>query len=333
MKTIIITDTHFGVKNNSKIWCDYQLKFIDNTIIPLIKELKKHDEVRLIHCGDVFESRDKLNPYIVNLVLKKFEEILALCKVYILAGNHDFYSPVDDSICSIHLLFRGLKCDNLSYVTRGCIALEDTKELLLPFYSTEDDNKLEDIYNSIGFEPNIVYCHTDLDHLSPVATKLFKNSCVISGHIHTPSIHDNYYTIGSTYSLSFSDANSIRGCYVMDGQDVEGMQFIANNDSIKFWRLYDAEIFELGKYDIRNFDLIEVYINKSFLMNDEYVSQLKQLSDKYGNNIKIIPNNVKVSNGKAVIDFESYDIEQICLQYIPDKLREKFGAILKQIKP
>ena len=65
MKTIIITDTHFGARNNSKVWCDYQIKFIDNTLLPLVKKLSQKDAVRVVHCGDGVDYYDFLKklPY------------------------------------------------------------------------------------------------------------------------------------------------------------------------------------------------------------------------------------------------------------------------------
>ena len=39
MKTIIFTDTHFGVKQNSITWFKSQKKFIEEQLMPYIKSL------------------------------------------------------------------------------------------------------------------------------------------------------------------------------------------------------------------------------------------------------------------------------------------------------
>ena len=266
MKTVIITDTHFGTRNNSKVWNDYQIKFIDSTLIPLIKELSKKDEVRVVHCGDLFDSKSTLNIYIVDKVMRKIDESASHCPIYIVAGNHDFYSMTDDSICTIDLLFRNPP-ENIHYVRRGFLTDEGRKELMLPYFTTETPEGLQEVMDSINFTPEVIYCHTDLDRAVPEIKEMFKHSNVISGHIHIPSIHDNFYTIGSTYALNFGDSNTPRGCYVMDGNEVKGMQFIENNDSIKFWRLFDRDIFDESL--IRKFnqdDYIEMYLKE---MGDE----------------------------------------------------------------
>lgn len=332
MKTIIITDTHYGVKNNSKLWCDYQIKFIDNTLIPLIKKLQQNDTVRIIHCGDVFDSKDKLNTYIIHRVLNKFEEILKLCKLYIIAGNHDFYSTSDDTICSISLLFRGLQCDNLNYITQGFYADEQTKELFLPFFSTENDDKLKEVFDCIDFKPEIIYCHTDLEHSSPVMKELFKNSKIISGHIHIPCIHDNYYTIGSTYALNFADSNTPRGCYVMDDNDVENMVFIENKDSLNFWRFYDSQIFDINESLIKGDDYIELYINKKYLIEDKYIDRVNYITRAYSNS-EVIPNDVEsTQNESECVEMDNYDIVNIIKSNIPAELQSKFEIIENSIK-
>ena len=334
MKTVIITDTHYGIKKNNKLWCDFQLKYIDKTIIPLIKKLKAGgDEVRVVHCGDVFESKELLNVYIMDRVISKFKELIHLCPIYIVAGNHDFYSMTDDSICALDLLFGEIKDENLHYVARGYIADKSRKELMLPFFSTENVETAEKIYDELDFKPEIVYCHTDLEHINPRLKALFAGSNIISGHIHIPYMHDNYYTIGSTYPLAFSDSNTPHGCYVMDDNNVEGMVFIENNDSMKFWRLYDNEIFDDAKTgQIRTDDYIEVYVNKANLLEDLYITKLGELKKKY-RNCDVIPNDVVVENcGSAPIDFGDFDIQRIIAQNIPEKLKGKFQIILERIK-
>lgn len=332
MKTIIITDTHFGVRKNNKLWCDKQMQFLDNTIIPLIKKLQKTDEVRVVHCGDVFDSKEALNVLITDRVISKFNEILSLCPLYILAGNHDFYSMTDDSVCSLSLLVDGLKGE-LYFTPRGFIGNKQRKELLLPFFTTENPDAVEKIFSEIDFKPEIVYCHTDLDRCSAKLKSIFKDCSVISGHIHIPSIHDNFYTIGSTFALDFGDANTPHGCYVMDDNDVEHMVFIENNDSIKFWRLYDSDIFNKEKTSKLGVDdYVELYINKINLLDDLYITKIGDLRKKY-RKCEVIANDVVAeSAGNAPINFDNYDIQEIISKNIPEQLKEKFKMVVEHIK-
>ena len=61
----MITDTHFGVRSNSREWMDIIDDYFKNTFIPLLKKESKPGDV-LVHCGDVFDSRQSINLYVLN---------------------------------------------------------------------------------------------------------------------------------------------------------------------------------------------------------------------------------------------------------------------------
>ena len=50
MKIAILNDTHFGVRNDSEAFRNYQLKFYNEIFFPYIE---KHNIKTLIHLGDV----------------------------------------------------------------------------------------------------------------------------------------------------------------------------------------------------------------------------------------------------------------------------------------
>ena len=51
----LISDTHLGVRTNSREWMDIIDDYFKNTFIPLLKKESKPGDV-LVHCGDVFEE-------------------------------------------------------------------------------------------------------------------------------------------------------------------------------------------------------------------------------------------------------------------------------------
>ena len=79
MIDVIFTDTHFGWKNNSMTWLNSQLDFIYKQFIPKLKELSKINDVRVIHCGDVFDSRSTISTYVATKIVKAFADIRANC--------------------------------------------------------------------------------------------------------------------------------------------------------------------------------------------------------------------------------------------------------------
>ena len=66
MTDILITDTHFGIKQNSITWFNSQSNFIYEQLIPYIQTHK--DIIRLIHLGDVFDSRSSISVLIAAKV-------------------------------------------------------------------------------------------------------------------------------------------------------------------------------------------------------------------------------------------------------------------------
>jgi DNA repair exonuclease SbcCD nuclease subunit len=322
MTTIIISDTHFGVKQGSIRWLNAQLDFIYNELIPKIKELKQKDEVQLVHCGDVFDSRSSINTYIANKVREMFIALGSLCEVYIIAGNHDFYSPDSDQISALNLVLDTV--DNIHIVRDKieCISINDRNALLVPWY--EFDKKellLESIKQN---DPKYIFCHTDLAQLEHEHRTILKDIEVFSGHIHTPSRNKNLHLLGSTYALTFADANSKRGYYILGKNNFE---FIPAKRIIKFWRFYNDEIFNIDFEKIKD-DYIEIYIDKYNLLKKEYSSFISDIN-LIVHNLATIPvepyNDVNES-----FEIKSYDLESLCRKNIPQELLDKFNHLINK---
>ena len=58
MKIALITDTHFGARNDSEVFNDYFFKFYDNTFFPYLEE---HNIKHCIHLGDITDRRKFIN--------------------------------------------------------------------------------------------------------------------------------------------------------------------------------------------------------------------------------------------------------------------------------
>ena len=102
MINVIFTDTHFGWKNNSMTWLNSQMDFIYKQFIPEIKRLSKDESVRVIHCGDVFDSRSTISTYVATKVVQAFKDIRSVCEDFVIVcGNHDFYSPNSDTVNTV----------------------------------------------------------------------------------------------------------------------------------------------------------------------------------------------------------------------------------------
>ena len=313
MINILFTDTHFGVKQNSMTWLNSQLDFIYKQLIPYIESLD--DEVRLIHLGDVFDSRSSISTMVASKVVDAFKELRSKVKKFVvIAGNHDYYSPNSSDIDTLSLIFKNLDID---LITKG-IYIDDNC-IYVPWYSWGDE-----IIQDVIYQHGIKYLFTHADIVNePIK---YKNVAVFSGHIHIPELKQNSYNLGSCYSINFADSNQERGFYVLKDNNLD---FIPNNQSIKFWRFYDEDIFNIDPNNISEKDYIEIYLDKNNMLNDNYTHELNILTNKY-KNLWIIPKSTQSINEDY--KFEGYDIKSMTLEIIPDNLKEKFNQILNKIE-
>lgn len=316
MTNVIITDTHFGVKNNSMTWFVSQSDFIYKQLIPYIKTI--NDEVRLIHMGDVFDSRSTISIYIAKKVRQIFKDLSKVCDdIIIVAGNHDFYSPNSDEYDSLSLVLNNIK--NVKLVCKESYFIDN--QLFIPWYEWGkiDINSYNEVRNGVVY---YVFAHTNIVDIDPGVNE---DIMVFSGHMHHPYIKGNRYNLGSCYALDFSDCNSERGFYVLYND--KRLEFIPNNHSIRFWRLKNEAIFD--KNDFREWDYIELYITQSNMTNPEYLTKINEYTKNF-KNVWVIP----MSNDNTLKDdvkFEGYDIESIINECIPKELSDKFEQIKEKL--
>ena len=69
MKIAIITDTHFGARNDNLNFNDYFFKFYENVFFPMLKE---RDITTCIHMGDVVDRRKYISYRIANDFRSRF---------------------------------------------------------------------------------------------------------------------------------------------------------------------------------------------------------------------------------------------------------------------
>lgn len=309
--TILITDTHFGVKQNSITWLNSQSEFIEDQLIPYInRETKEGNKVKLIHLGDVFDSRSTISTYIATRVVELFEKLTnAVNDFIIIGGNHDYYSPNSDSVDSLNLLLGNIGC---RLVTKDVEI--DGENMYVPWYQYSNHD-LQSMINKNNIKN--IFTHADI-----VTEKVVLKNCnIYSGHLHIPYIKGRIRNLGSCYALNFADSNSVRGFYVIRE---DKLQFVENTESIRFYRLYNDDIF--NEYQFNDNDYIEIYMTQSNLSNPKYSNIIQDFVKNY-KNIWVIPQ-ANVLEGVDNVKFEGYDIASITKELIPAELQDKFNMII-----
>lgn len=319
MLRVLISDTHYGWKQNSITWLNSQIQFIYDQLIPYIHRLRidhPNESIVLYHLGDVFDSRSSINPMVANRVRLMFEDLnKTVDRLIVIGGNHDYYSPDSDRDCTVDIVLKNDNNLDIDIITHSIYVCGN--DLFIPWNEYDKIDDINSVMNSNDIKR--IFVHADLPHIDDKHRELFKNVQVFSGHIHTPSQQRNLHTLGSTYALTFADSNSERGFCVVDDQS--NIQFVPNTRSIKFWRFYNDEIFDMG-VDVK--DYIEVYIDQQHMQDTKYTSQLSDLAKKY-KELCIIPQ-IRLTDDSTE-ELETYDIAEVCRSMIPDHLKNKFQQI------
>ena len=322
----MFTDTHYGVKSNSMSWFRSQMDFVRKQLIPHIKSID--DEVVLIHLGDVFDSRSTVNTYIAQEVKELFKELASLVRdFYVLSGNHDHYSPTDESYSTNELILGSIRNENFHIVGAAtpfelpCVPPCATKSeaIMLPWFAQAKESPDE---FTKRYKGQVIFTHADIIMGNP---KL--HTPVFSGHVHTPYINGKVRNLGSCYPLDFHDANSQRYFYVWDPED-DSLVRHANTHSIQFHRIYNEDVLTHDWNSTGTNDYIEVYIKYSLLQDDEYQAFCKKLTMDF-RHCRIIPVADELAESTGEINC---DIEGIIDHSIPDDLRDIFEEVKQEVK-
>ena len=140
MKIAILNDTHFGVRNDSEAFRNYQLKFYDKIFFPYLKE---HNIKTLIHLGDVVDRRKFINFQTASLFRKHFFDVLWKEKIdtHIIIGNHDTYFKNTNEVNAIENLYTSFDGVNepFIYTKSKVVEIDGLPILFVPWIC--DDNR------------------------------------------------------------------------------------------------------------------------------------------------------------------------------------------------
>ncbi len=223
MKLALITDTHFGGRNDSQIFNDYFFKFWEEEFFPTVlkKKIKK-----VIHLGDIFDRRKFANIKTLNSFRERFIEWFERngVELHIIVGNHDVYYKDTNRINTPKEIFGDRYKKIKIYEDPEILTFGKTKILFLPWINRENGEKSMELINSN--EASVVMGHLELNGF-----KMYKNSfcyhgmnhtvfnsydLVMTGHYHHKSTVGNIAYLGSTYEITWSDYNDPRGYHIFD---------------------------------------------------------------------------------------------------------------------
>jgi len=136
-----LADLHIRTYNRHKEYKEIFTKLLDN--MKLIMKDKDPEKFRVVIAGDIVHQKITISSEQIMLTSWLFTELASLCKVIIIAGNHDLLENNKDRLDSITPIIELLKNNNIQYLTKSeCIR---DSNIVWCTYSIFENNKRPNI--------------------------------------------------------------------------------------------------------------------------------------------------------------------------------------------
>jgi len=256
-KVLLITDQHFGVRNDNLHYVERYRKFYTEVVLPKIDE---EGITEILNLGDTFDRRKSCN--FASLEAAKDMWFRPLqergIKQTILLGNHDIYYKNTLRVNSPDLLLG--EFDNIEIIySPGERVIGGKLMMLIPWICEENKQACWEAINDTdakycmghfelnGFDPIPGYTMTHGDDPSPF--KKFKMVC--SGHYHVKSSKSNIRYLGNPCQLYWNDYDQERGFHILNNN---GSLTFHTNPFDTFHKIYYNDDLSLSPVDIKRLE-------------------------------------------------------------------------------
>lgn len=285
MKIAIITDTHFGARNDNTNFNDYFYQFYEGQFFPF---LQQNNIKTVIHLGDVMDRRK----FISYRIAKDFRERFILpfnhlgIQLHMLVGNHDIFFKNTNDVNSLTELL-GARFNNIHlYAEAQEVTFDGLPILFMPWI-----NSTNYIY-SMGMidetKADICMGHLDINGFAMNKGQILAEhgydkstfrrfDTVMSGHFHHKSDDGQIFYLGTPYELYWNDHNDPKGFHVFDTETRE-LTRIENKLTIFDKIYYDDTENNYENVDVRKYEkkyVKLIVVNKKDLYQfDRFVDNL-----------------------------------------------------------
>ena len=221
-KVLLITDQHFGVRNDNLHYVERYRKFYTEVVLPKIDE---EGITEVLNLGDTFDRRKGVNFASLEAAKEMWFRPLQErgIKQTILLGNHDIYFKNTLRVNSPELLLG--EFDNIEIIyCPGERVIGGKLMMLVPWICDENRQACWEAINDTdakycmghfelnGFDPIPGYTMTHGD--DPEVFKKFKLVC--TGHFHCKSSKANIRYLGNPCQLYWNDYGLERGFHILN---------------------------------------------------------------------------------------------------------------------
>ena len=288
MKIALLNDTHFGCRNDSPAFIEYQNRFYNEIFFPYLQQYKINT---LIHLGDVVDRRKFINHNTAHNFKKVFFNRLEELNIdtHIIIGNHDTYYKNTNEVNALQNL--NINKDAKIYTHATEVEFDGLPILFIPWIC--DDNEAETVRTIDNTKAVIAMGHLEVKgfemhsgHMNEhgLDKSVFKRfEKVMSGHFHKKSDDGHIYYLGTQYEMTWSDYHCPKGFHIFDTQTRELSR--VPNPMLMYKKLtYNDKETNYDNLDITDYDkhFVKLYISNK-TDNDMY----ERLMDKFYNKINV----------------------------------------------
>ena len=304
MEIALVTDTHFGARNDNLNFNEYFYKFYEEVFFPTLKE---RGIKTCIHLGDVVDRRKFISYRIAHdfreRFINKFQELGI--DLHIIVGNHDTYYKNTNEINSMEELVG--KDRFKIYTWPEVVEFDDMPILFMPWINATNYN---DSLNSLKTaKAEILMGHLEIDGFEMYKgfkaegtydKELFRRfDTVMSGHFHHKSDDGQIYYLGTPYEIYWNDFEDPKGFHIFDTSTRE-LERIVNPNTIFKKIFYDDTHKEYTWEDMEDYK--DKYV-KLIVVNKKDLYQFDMFVDKL---LKADAHEVKI-----IEDFSEMDAENV----------------------
>ena len=322
MKIAIITDQHFGARNDSIAFLDFFERFYNNVFFD---NLDTHSIKHLLILGDTFDRRKYVNFYSLQRAKEMFFDKLEErgITVHMLAGNHDTYYKNTNDVNSPDLLLR--EYANINVIdSPQTITIDGTNICMMPWICPENyQQSMDELNNTTAeicmghFEIAGFSMYRGMESHDGLSKEIFeKFDLVFSGHYHHRSTDGHIHYLGNPYEITWQDYNDPRGFHLFD-LETRGLEFVQNPYTM-FVRLEyndkEQEPIDLDALDLKQTYLKLIVVNKTdYYKFDKFISKLY---NKGCYEIKIVENLSEFEDGEVGEEINLEDTLSVLSNYI-----------------
>ena len=341
MKIAIITDQHFGARNDSTHFLDFYQKFYDEIFFPkLEEEVIKH----VLILGDTFDRRKFINFNTLSRAKKMFFDAAYAQGIMItmIAGNHDTYYKNTNDVNSPELTLA--EYENVVIISRPeTVNVHGVPVCFLPWICA--DNYADSMKEIKDTKADICMGHLEISGFSMyrgveshdgLSKDLFsKFDMVFSGHYHHRSDDGHVFYLGNPYELTWQDYNDPRGFHLFN-LNSRNLEFIQNPYSLFERFEYDDTTYDPDGIDtsfVTDKYVKIIVVNKTNLYKfDKFINRVYQ---KNPLEVKIVEDFSEFTEGEVDESINLEDTSSVLSNYI-DSLetevdKEKIKTFMKSL--